>query len=792
MQVRFYDLFLDLDFKNLKFEGKVTIDLDSEGDVQLDALGLEVTRIVSNSQQLEYSQEDEGLTVRTGPFSGELEIHYRGNVSEKLVGLYKAPYGDSYILSTQFEAAQARRLLPCLDHPAYKAEFQLTVRTDKELSVLSNMPAASTRVEGEKQTVTFPKTPRMSTYLLYLGVGKFEESSSTQGPTDIQVAVTPGKADKTSFALEIAKESIRWYEDYFGSAYQLPKLHLVGVPEFAHGAMENWGAITFREVYMLVDQNTSVRIKKLVAEVIAHEVAHQWFGNLVTMKWWDDLWLNESFATFMAYKVVDSLFPQWNVWQDFLRVDTSAGMSRDSLHSTHPIEVSVHHPSEIEQIFDEISYSKGASVLRMIEAYAGPDGFRKGVRSYLEKYKFANATGNDLWTALEEFSGAQVKRIMNEWVKLPGYPVVTVAFRDGKLVLRQERFLLSGPGEKGTWPIPITMKINGKQEKLLLGEETSLPLPSGLQSLKLNVDQTGFYRVHYNDLYDKVWQSRPSALDRFGIVSDAFAFTVAGKMHFQEYLGLLSQFLGEKEYLPAYELSDQLAVLYSLSERVDETSGRFHRSQLGLLAGRADESSTVLRGIVAYRLALVDMDYARELSARYGEYEEVEPDMRQAVAVAYARSTGNLHAIIEKYRKSSSDEEKVRLLTALVSFRDPVLLEKGLDFVKSDEVKRQDTASVVFASLRNPQGRDTMWKWLRQNHDWLNKLYEGTGVVSRLLRELIPFAGIGRVNEVEEFLTRTQVPGAEKGVEGGLEKLQIYNRLVERINQVKVELAEVA
>jgi len=791
LHVRSYDLSLDLDFKALKFDGRVVIDLDSTGDVGLNSLGLEILKIQSNGRQFQHVQNGEDLVVKTGPFSGKLEVEYRGKVSDALVGLYKAPVGDTYVLSTQFEAAAARRLLPCVDHPAYKAEFLLTVSLDPDLSVISNMPPESAKTDGDRKTVVFQKTPRMSTYLLYLGVGKFDEAADKLGSVDMRIATTPGKTQKTKFAMDVAKESVKWYETYFGSAYQLPKLHLIGVPEFAQGAMENWGAITFREVLLLVDENTSLRVKKLVAEVIAHEVAHMWFGNLVTMKWWDDLWLNESFATFMAYKVVDAAFPQWKVWHDFVRVDTSTGMSRDSLMSTHPIEVTINHPSEIEQIFDEISYSKGGSVLRMIEAYTGLENFRNGVRTYLENHRFSNATGNDLWTSLETFSGAHVKRIMNEWVRKPGYPVITASYKDGALVLKQERFLLSGAREKSVWPVPVTMKVNGNLERLLLDkEEDRFRVPEGLTSLKLNFDQTGFYRVYYEDLYSQVWNGQPSAVDKFGIISDAYAFTISGRMPFQQYESLVSRFIGEEEYLPAYEVSDQLASLYSLTPRVGELSAKYHRSLLKTLAGRSDENSTILRGVASYRLGLVDAEFARDLSGKFSGYESAEPDMRQALAAAYARTTGDFDGIVEKYRKTTSDEEKVRFLAALMSFKETALIDRTFAFAKSSEVKRQDVGGILLASGRNPHARDAVWNWLRTNLDWLSKLYEGTGIVSRLLRDIIPYAGIGRASEVEMFFAKTEAPGAEKGVEGGLEKLRIYDGFVRIVERSRTEVVE--
>src|SRR2546427_3840402 len=308
LQIESYDLFLDVDFRNLRFDGKVKIKLESETDVKLNSVELEILEVDANGRPVKYELEGEDLTVRTGKFAGELGIKYRGSISDKLVGLYKAAYDGGYVASTQFEAVSARRLLPCLDHPAYKADFKLTVRTDGDTSVISNMPPMTVMVEGPKKTVELPKTPRMSTYLLYLGIGEFEEVKERFNGVDYIVATVPGKSSGAKYPLDVARDSVKFFESYFGSKYNLPKLHLIAVPEFAAGAMENWGAITFREIVLLVDKDSSIRIKKQVAEVIAHEISHQWFGDLVTMKWWDDLWLNESFATFMAYKALIRCF----------------------------------------------------------------------------------------------------------------------------------------------------------------------------------------------------------------------------------------------------------------------------------------------------------------------------------------------------------------------------------------------------------------------------------------------------------------------------------------------------
>jgi len=792
LQIESYDLFLDVDFRNLRFDGNVKIKLESETDVKLNSVELEILQVDANGKPVKYNLEGEDFTIKTGKFAGELDIKYRGSISDKLVGLYKAAYDGGYVASTQFEAVSARRLLPCLDHPAYKADFKLTVRTDSDTSVISNMPSMSVKVDGPRKTVEFPKTPRMSTYLLYLGIGNFEEVKDRFNGVDYIVATVPGKSSGAKFPLDIAKDSIRFFESYFGSKYNMPKLHLIAVPEFAAGAMENWGAITFREIVLLVDKDSSIRIKKQVAEVIAHEISHQWFGDLVTMKWWDDLWLNESFATFMAYKATDSIFPQWVVWQDFVRGETAGALDRDSLVNTHPIEVKVNSPSEIEEIFDDISYGKGASIIRMLEAYAGEDHFMRGVRSYLEKYKFSNAAGNDLWNQIEQSSKTRVKAIMNEWIRKPGYPVVNVKLDGKKLMIRQQRFLLNGSSEPSNWPVPITMKINGKEQKLLMEKsEESMAVPEGVDSLKLNLEETGFYRVYYEGLYDRVWRSNLSPVDRYGIVSDAHAFTIQGRMDFRQYLALLDRYMNEQEYLPAFEVSDQLSSLYAITGKVEGISRRFHRTQLKILVNRKDENSIVLRGSMSSRLALLDMEYAKELASKFNDYAGAEPDMKQAMVVALARSSGDFEGLFENYKNRPSEEEKSRFLVGLTSFSKPSLNARAMDLASSGEIKKQHVGTLLGSATRNPEAREVTWNWIAKNFDWLRGIYEGTGVVSRYLTYMLPILGIDRTEEVTKFFIQHKAPEITKGVEAGLEKLRINQAFLKRIGPSQKQMLDI-
>jgi tricorn protease interacting factor F2/3 len=646
------------------------------------------------------------------------------------------------------------------------------------------MPIETETRQGEKNTVTFKKTPKMSTYLLYLGVGKFVQEKSQHGGTELYAAYADRPTGKinTEFSFDATRKVLDYYESYFGIPFQLPKLHNVAVPEFAYGAMENWGAITYREILLHVDKDTSVRARKSVAHVIAHEIAHMWFGDLVTMRWWDDLWLNESFATFMDYKSTNLAYPEWKVWQDFVRTSTAGAMGRDALTKTHPIMAKVHDPEEIEELFDEISYGKGASILRMIEAYIGSENFKKGVAQYLQKFRYSNASGHDLWSNLQEASGTEVSRIMEGWISQEGFPVVKVSLAGTKLVLEQERFLLTGGISKQTWPIPVTMNVDGKTQSLLLDKKKAeVNLRTTPRFLKLNVDQTGFYVVQYDgkELQDLVWKGRLSPLDRWGLVNDAKAFLLSGRIPFKEYLNLVEKYKMEEEYLPAIEVSDQLSFLYQIAPaKLIETSRKFHSAGLKAFETKKDDNSTTLKGIIAARLTLLDDTYAKMAGSKFRDLADVEPDMKRSVAMGYARSSNDYDGLIARFLKSTTDEERLRFLEGLVSFKNPELIAKTLDFALSGKVKRQDVRNVLLYATANPDARTSVWQWFKKNMAKLEQMYSGTAQFSIILREYLSIIGVGLAGEVEKFFSEHKVTGADIA----LERMRIYDQLASKIN----------
>ncbi len=767
------------------------VKLKTDQDIVLNTVALDITRVSSDAKTFRFSQEKDDLKIESGAFDGVLQVEYSGRIPDSLAGIYRASYENTHIVTTHFEAAQARRMLPCVDRPDVKAEFKLTVRIDNDLEAISNMPIDSQKADGDKKIVTFEKTPRMSTYLLYLGVGKFQTQTTKVGETDIILATTPGKTKLGGFAENEAQKAIEFFNSYYKIPYALPKVHLIAVPEFAMGAMENWGAITFREILLLADANTSDRLKMRSAMAIAHELAHQWFGDLVTMKWWDDIWLNESFATFMAYKAIDSVHPEWGIWTSFFNgepsVESLAGaMEQDSTENTHPIQVKVTSPDEIEQIFDAISYGKGAHVLQMIESFVGEQGFREGVRRYLLAHAYANATGDDLWSAIEGASQKPVQKIMSSWIQQPGFPVVAVSKCDGKLTLRQERFLISGSPDKAKrkWSIPIIIEVNNQKKSILMEDSNYDIVVDDLNSLRINPDRTGFYVVHYQGLDEIIWRSKLSPYDRWGLIHDAFLFLISGRTNFNEYLTTLTKFERETDTLPAQELSDQITLLYCLiPPKILDISKRIHHGLLETFKDSTDAKSSILEGTLASRMAVIDPDYAATLARKFNDYGKTPPDMRLAVAIAYARSTNDLEGLTRKYRESVSDEDRIKFLQSMTTFASEELVKRTLNFAISGEVKRQDVISVVSAATKNPEVRDMAWEWLKSNMGKLRELYEGTGLLSTVFMSIIPVLCVGRVSEAEDFFTKHAISDAETGIKVGLEKLRAYDRLVKSIAQ---------
>lgn len=589
-----YDIFLVPDLKENTFRGQLNVTIEVREptrEICMNAAELEITRAHIVSEE-DASFPQEGLVASDaaherctitfaetiGPGVWNLALAFHGTLNDQLHGFYRSTYTDKdgnlhTLAVTQFEATDARRAFPCWDEPEFKAVFSVTLVIDPTFTAVSNTAVTSERIVGGKKIVCFADTIKMSTYLVAFVVGELEATDPiVVGTTPIRIWCVPGKKHLMAFAQKVAVACLSFYENYYSIPYPGDKLDLLAVPDFAAGAMENLGAITFRETALLVDEASGTHAElERVADVVAHEVAHMWFGDLVTMKWWNGIWLNEAFATFMELLAVNNWKPEWNRWTTF-GVERGAAFALDGLHSTRTVEVEVNSPSDADAMFDVLTYQKGAGVLRMLEQYLGPSVFQNGIREYLHTHQFANASTDDLWQALSRASSQDVSVIMHNWIFSPGYPMVSVRFENEQLVVSQERFTylpeplknLSGasvhaavPVQDQLWQIPIQVNIIYDKRKcgirfLLTNREICMDIPGGTlhDAFLLNAGGHGYYRVHYsrellNPLLSRLDELLP--IERFNLVADAWALTMAGFMRIDEYLDFTKHFRKERD-----------------------------------------------------------------------------------------------------------------------------------------------------------------------------------------------------------------------------------------------------
>ena len=738
-----------------------------------------------------------------------INLEFQGVLNDRLLGFYRSRYVQNgktkYMATTQFEAADARRAFPCWDEPEAKATFEISITAENGLVAISNMPVQSKKKIGLKVQYCFSKTPVVSTYLVYLGVGEFEFLTGKIGKTQIRVVTTKGNRSKGRFALGLAKKLLPLYEKYFGIRYPLPKLDLIAVPDFAAGAMENWGAITFRETILLYDPKTSsTRTKQFIAEVISHEIAHQWFGNLVTMKWWNDLWLNESFATFMATKFVDKFYPEWDLWNQFIEDAMNVAMGLDSLKTTHPIDVKVGSPAEIREIFDVISYDKGGCVLRMLEHHVGEPNFQKGLKKYLSDFKYKNATGQDLWDAIGKASAIPVSSMVNSWLKQPGFPLVSVSQGNTNTVkLEQKRYLLE-PNKKfggGLWSIPLSLGINGKVTKKLFNKRSmSVKIPKNTLGFVANYGRKGFYRVKYDqgmllDLKMLVDEKRIPAIDRWAVQNDLFSLCISGDEQVRNYLDFSDAYFGEDSYVASVNVAHNLASLYfrAFGEPFADKEIRNRAvtylkrilSDLGWESKKTDRhTDALLRGLVISALGKMnDKDVTNEALKRYKTFQRsrgsLSPDLVEPVcSIAAWNGNATTHAELTKlYKGAKTMEEKLRFLGALCGFQDKKLLLKSLDFSQTIHVRSQNMQLPIIKVAANPYGDQILWTWLKKNWRSLNKkVGHGNPIFNRIVASIALVSDDSMEKEIKAFFKKNPTPGTERTQSQTLERIRINSK----------------
>jgi tricorn protease interacting factor F2/3 len=806
-----YNLIFDVDFEQFGFIGKAEIMIEIKEATPMLRLHCEDLHITdaalfkeTESFQVSFELSEGELHIKSGtplvPGNYSLRVGFSGTLNDDLSGFYRSRYIDNkgneaYLATTQFEAPYARKAFPCFDEPAFKASFRVALIIPEHMVGISNMPVESETVCNSRKSINFAATPPMSTYLLYMGAGNFDYIEQIRGGRSIRVYGVNGKSAQGAFALQFTADALHFFEQYTDVAYPLPKLDLLAIPDFAAGAMENWGAITFREVLLYVDESTtSLTVKKRVAEVIAHELWHQWSGNLVTMKWWDDLWLNEAFATYQAFKAVDQFFPQWHILDDFIDGDTKSAFTMDMLSTTHPIAVPVQTANEIEEIFDDISYGKGGSVLRMIEGYIGGEAFRKGVSTYLQKFSYQNAIAEDLWETLEEHSGLPVKDILVSWITKPGFPLLMVSQKDSIIHLTQQLFTVQKNVPASPWPVPLTwISQDTSQERLFDDNECDLPAPDNF--IKFNKAQSGFYRTHYDKhMYMKLSQAIKDRqfheYDRWGILNDLWACVFAGHAALSDLLEIMDYYNTEDHLFVLRELSSQCMEISQLLRFSDHGKCLFNRyrtpfiqalEMLGWQSNDQEEPNLKQLRPIAIEFLIRAGDEqvkqkALEKALSYLENGSLEPDLRVACLSAVANEgTSHLFDKVKNaYEKKTTTEEKVSLLGILSQFTDPSLLANYLNYSLTDKVRRQDLRTVFSRAAHNPSCPELFFYWVKQNWETLRELRKSHFVYMGLLQTLITTAqDENSLSCIRDFLFKNS-DGYEKTKANAFERAELY------------------
>ena len=794
MRILGVDWQLDVRYREKSFSGRVRIEIeDAPIPLELDAEKLEIGTATLDGRPVSLLADPQRRRLSLAgvpPGRHTLEIAYRGRAeSDSLVGMYVAPAGSSYVLTTMSFPTGSRRLLPSFEHPAVKAVYRLTLTTDAEDQVIFNTAPQSTRTVSGRKEWTFAPTPRMSAYLLYLGVGPFDLLSINRGARQVRVAASPGRAAAGQFAAERAHELLAAYEDYYNVPYPLPKLDLVALENFWAGAMENWGAITGRAELFLLDGSTSLNQRREALATISHEIAHQWFGDLVTNAWWDDFWLNESFATFVGYRIIERRFPEEDAEKAMILRWISTGYDLDSLRSTHPIHVPVDSPEELGEHADAVTYGKGAAVLRMIESYIGDAAFRHGVADYLRRFGYANAKAEDLWDALGRASEKPVAAIMREWITRPGHPVVHLRWEGGQLRMRQERFLKDGAHVPGVWPIPLRLRdATGERSVLLDREELAV---DGLSRHGLRVDpgRKSFVRIHLDGpMLDEQLGEFPrlDPVDQWGAVTDLAALTFSLEVPFERFLALLDRAGAVSDDLAVRALLARLGEMRLAAHGIPEFEDAARRF-LTLQVDRVGvdprpgepESSRVLRGALAIARSRYDPAFAGQLAGRYGEYDALPSDLQGAVATAYARIGSGVafDELIARLRRTSSNSGRDRLTRAMGAIEDGPALRRALDLGGTADVPSSALYVLMLSAASNLAGGSTFFDWFVERAPSITEMWSGTPLMSLFLTQSMAAMGVDRADAVRAFFADHTPPDAIAGARAGLEDLALTTRL---------------
>ncbi len=748
-----------------------------------------------------------------------LELAFAGRLRRDLCGLYQAEVGERRFAFSQLATTHARRFFPCFDEPGMKARYRITATTSARNVVLSNSPIESEELHDDgRKTVHFAATPLLSSYLIALAVGELECSQPVFcRSNEIRVWCVPGKQGMADFALDVARESLHRLEEYFDLPYPYSKLDLLAVPDFEFGAMENPGAVFFRETLLLLDpQTATLTEQKRAAEVICHELAHMWFGDLVTMAWWDDLWLNEAFATWMAFAVLDHWKPEWKMWQTFQH-RRAAALDIDALKHTHPIYAPVRSAAEATENFDLITYEKGAAVIRMVERYLGREAFREGVQLYIRRHRESNSVAADLWNALSEASGQGVESIVRPWLEQDGHPVVSISRKEkdglGIIDLRQERLLLAPPRRRRTgrqvarprWPVPLVGRIGtGRSGEtrlvrhLLTRVNEQIPAHGAdLTFIYANANEGAFFRPLHGqselrDLIDELPSLKP--IERQGLVDHQWALVRSGHVPLADLLDLAAALGADRDpdvlaavSVPLLSLSKRLA-----PDIVPESEPRLRAwvevyfggqvDELGWQPAPREDDDTRLRrarildivGVIGEASAVLE-EASRRCQCYLEDRSTLAPNLADCVVtMATMRGDAQLYErLLAAMQKARTPQEERRFLLALGDFSDPALIERSLELCLSDQVASQDVAFLLMRLFANRHACQPTWAFIKRRWSKLRKQLPPQ-LGSRLVASTPALLTEAYRREVADFFRENPLPAADRALQQALELFDWY------------------
>ncbi|KAH9429076.1 hypothetical protein MCOR02_010488 [Pyricularia oryzae] len=837
-----YDLTLEPDLEKFTFNGSVVVHLDVAEDsksISLHTLEIDVknAKVTSGGQtitspKISYNEDtqvtkiDFDETISKGS-KAELTIDFTGTLNDKMAGFYRAVYkrddGSEGVLAvSQMEPTDARRAFPCFDEPSLKATFAVTLIADKKLTCLSNMDVASeSEVQSAltgttKKAVKFHNSPLMSTYLLAFIVGELNYIETKDFRVPVRVYAPPGlNIEHGRFSLNLAAKTLAFYEKVFGIDFPLPKMDQVAIPDFAQGAMENWGLVTYRVVDLLLDEKVSgAATKERVAEVVQHELAHQWFGNLVTMDWWDGLWLNEGFATWASWYSCNVFFPEWKVWESYVTDTLQSALSLDSLRSSHPIEVPVKRADEINQIFDSISYAKGSCVLRMISTYLGEDVFLEGVRQYLKKHAYGNTQTDDLWDSLAKASGKPVHEVMTAWTKNVGYPVITVTEneKDSSIHLKQNRFLRTGDTkpEEDQVLYPVLLGLRTKdgidESRTLTARENDFKLPD-VDFFKLNANHTSLFRTAYSpERLEKLGNAARNGLlsveDRAGMLADAGALAVSGYQKTSGVLNLLKGYDSESQFVVWTEIIGRLAAVHSAwifeDKAIKDSLEAFQRDLISSRAHKMGWAFSESDGHIEQQFKALlfgsagiagDKDIvaaAKDMFKKFmdGDKSAIHPNIRGSVFAMALKYGGDdeYNRILDFYRTSTNSDERNTALRSLGRSNKPEHIKQTLDLMFSGEVKDQDIYMPAAGLRSHSEGIEALSKWIMDNWD---ALYIKLPPALSMLGSMVAICTSSltkpeQLKQVEEFFANKDNKGYEMSLAQSLDAIRSKIAWLER------------